>query len=229
MSRQSDPSPRDQPRLNALRLPGALCSTPRNQLGLAGRPRATRRAPNHEIQPSAPTLAVGDALRRRAGIGWSHEPHPSMKPSAATRIPWPGADGHSWDVMGFDGSQWILNARIGGFAGTAWGSPVTTRQSCRPTKAAISCFSICFQRIDGRHPNARAPATGLWPWSRTGTARYSSRPRTRAAVRVSARGEGPIRRRRTGGVVQLVSAKRFSGRASRRPASTSRTMRVRAA
>lgn len=73
-----------------------------------GSPDVPRRPTNPLFCPSTP-----------AGSGRSHGPRPSSVPGAATRFPWPGADGHSWDLMGFDGSQWILKDSTRGSGGTA--------------------------------------------------------------------------------------------------------------
>ena len=64
-------------------------------MGLAGR-------------PPAPDEPLHFACPRRPGAGGRTGPVPLSVPSAAARVPWPGADGQQWDLMGLSGSQWIL-------------------------------------------------------------------------------------------------------------------------
>lgn len=146
MSRQSGPSLSIAPRFNALRTAGALVSTPLSSGYRMHRPPERI----HPLQPIGARRRLPQALQRTPystqprgpGAGGRTSTVPLMVLSAAARVPWPGADGHLWDLMGFDGSQWFLKENSYARVGKSFrhGTAATPRAPLRDRPATFFCF-----------------------------------------------------------------------------------------
>ena len=72
-------------------------------------------------------------------------PIPLSGLSAAARVPRPGADGQSWDLMVFDGSQWILKDFIRRIVGINWASARKATLDAHRAERRSFKFSILIQ------------------------------------------------------------------------------------